>query len=652
MSTTEQPSLDLTRYVPVSMCTIDMHGLIISANAEFLELVGATQEDIQQGLSLHEFMELPKSRNVNDRELPLGQWTMTFERELCCRDGQRFPVLLEFTPLANATDRYLTKVFDLVAHQRTQREALLAAAIIGSSDDAIISKDLDGIIVSWNAGAEKLYGYSASEVIGRPISVLKPTDMADDFPHIISLLQQGKNLTHYETTRIKKDGTRIPVSITYSPIRERSGKIIGASSVAHDITERRQMEEMISKNQELMQQYRRAQEVNRLKSEFLANMSHELRTPLNAIIGFSELIYDELAGPITEEQKDYLGDVLNSSKHLLRLITDVLDLAKIEAGKMTFSPEPVILGDLVDEVCNILRPLTADKQLSLDMKIDAQLGTVTVDPAKLKQVLYNYLSNAIKFTPHDGQIMLRLQAEGQDFFRLEVEDNGVGISSEDLRRLFVEFQQLDGSMIKHYQGTGLGLALTKRIVEAQGGRVGVHSIFGQGSTFFAILPRIAIATPPPEEDDQSESMLSLANQTERPDASSVLIVEDEPKDRRSLIQAFTNAGYRVEVASTGTQAVAQCRQRRFDVITLDLLLPDLSGWEVLRAIRREGLNCEVPVIIVTLIAEKEIGLGFPIHEILNKPVQTEELLASLERAKQEKSTTDRDKEQLYFTPMP
>ncbi|HET8912321.1 MAG TPA: PAS domain S-box protein [Ktedonobacteraceae bacterium] len=637
MSTTEQPSLDLTRYVQVSMCTIDPHGLIISANAAFLDLVGATQEDIQQGLSLHEFMELPRSRNENDQKVPLGQWTMTFERELCCRDGKRFPVQLEFSPLENATDRYLTKVFDLVAHQRAQREALLAAAIIGSSDDAIISKDLDGIIVSWNAGAEKLYGYSASEVIGRSISLLIPPDLADDFPHIMRLLQQGKNLTHHETTRIKKDGTRVPVSITFSPIRESSGKIIGASSVAHDITERRQMEDMISKNQELMQQYRRSQEVNRLKSEFLANMSHELRTPLNAIIGFSELIYDELAGPITEEQKDYLGDVLSSSKHLLRLITDVLDLAKIEAGKMTFLPEPVILNDLVDEVCNILRPLTADKQLSLDMKIDAQLGKVTVDPAKLKQVLYNYLSNAIKFTPPDGQIMLRLQAEGPDFFRLEVEDNGVGINPEDLRRLFVEFQQLDGSMIKHYQGTGLGLALTKRIVEAQGGRVGVHSVFGQGSTFFAILPRIAIATPPLEEDDLSASMLSLANQTERPDASSVLIVEDEPKDRRPLIQAFTNAGYRVEVASTGTQAVAQCRQRRFDVITLDLLLPDLSGWEVLRAIRREGLNCEVPVIIVTLIAEKEIGMGFPIHEILNKPVQMDELFASLERAKLEKT---------------
>ncbi|GAC1347314.1 MAG: hypothetical protein NVSMB27_12460 [Ktedonobacteraceae bacterium] len=329
--------------------------------------------------------------------------------------------------------------------------------------------------------------------------------------------------------------------------------------------------------------------------------------------------------------------MLSSSRHLLQLINDVLDLAKIEAGKMRFQPEPVNLDELVREVQNILRPLTADKRLHMEVEIDSRLGAVTVDPAKLKQVLYNYLSNAIKFTPEEGQVTIRLRAEGEDAFRLEVEDTGKGIQPEDLGLLFVEFQQLDAGLTKQYQGTGLGLALTRRIVEAQGGRVGVHSTPHRGSTFFAILPRIATVTEQrEEEEDVAEAMLFLP---ERPGAPSVLIVEDEPKDRRQLIQAFTEAGYHVEVAATGTQALAQCRQRRFDVITLDLLLPDLSGWQVLRAIRGEDINREVPVIVITLIAEKEVGLGFPIHDLLNKPITLEQLLGSLERIKESQYQT-------------
>jgi PAS domain S-box-containing protein len=626
MSTTEQQILDLIRSGQIAMCLIDLPGHIYQANATFLDLVGATQEDVQTGLSLHEFLNLPQRSPRDEQEPQVGQWMATFERELQRRDGSRLPVLVEFSWLENASDRYVAKIVELVKYQ-----ALHAAAIIESSDDAIIGKDLNGIIVSWNKGAERLYGYRAQEVVGQPISLLIPPELSNDLPGIMSRLQRGERITQHETVRMKKDGTRVAVSVTISPIRESSGTIIGASSIARDITDRQQMEDMIRKNEELVQQYRRVQEVNRLKSEFLANMSHELRTPLNAIIGFTEMIYDGFVGQTSDAQHEYLGDVLSSSRHLLQLISDVLDLAKIEAGKMTFQPEPVDLDELVGEVCNILRPLTAGKRLHMEVEIDSWPGVVTVDPAKLKQVLYNYLSNAIKFTPEEGQITIRMQAEGEDTFRLEVEDSGRGIQPEDLGRLFVEFQQLDAGLTKQYQGAGLGLALTRRIVEAQGGRVGVHSTPHRGSTFFAILPRIApVMVEREEEEDVAEPMFSLPS---RADAPSVLIVEDEPKDRRQLIQAFTEAGYHVEVAATGTQAIAQCRQRRFDVITLDLLLPDLSGWDVLRAIRGEEPNREVPVIVITLIAEKEVGLGFPIHDVLNKPVTLEQIFSSLERIK-------------------
>jgi len=248
------------------------------------------------------------------------------------------------------------------------------------------------------------------------------------------------------------------------------------SSAIRDITERKRLE-------------RRMHEASRLKSEFLANMSHELRTPLNAIVGFSELMYNGKVGSLAEEHREYLGDILASSRHLVQLINDILDLSKIEAGKMEMHPCEVDLRQLIGEVRDILRGLAASKRLHVEIDIAPEVARLMVDPARLKQVLYNYMSNAIKFTPEEGRIAVRATGDGPDLFRIEVEDTGIGVTAENLGRLFVEFQQLDASTAKRYQGTGLGLALTKRIVEAQGGRVEVRSTPQRGSTFSAILPR-------------------------------------------------------------------------------------------------------------------------------------------------------------------
>jgi signal transduction histidine kinase len=234
---------------------------------------------------------------------------------------------------------------------------------------------------------------------------------------------------------------------------------------------------------------RSAQEANRMKSEFLANMSHELRTPLNAIMGFTKLMVHGKVGPVSGQQQEFLSDILKSSDHLLQLINDVLDLAKVEAGKMEFHPEPIDLPQLVGEVRDILRAVAAGKQIRIETAIDSTCIDLELDPGKLKQVLYNYLSNALKFTPDNGRVYIRVRPEGLESFRVEVEDTGIGIRPEDVRNLFTEFRQLDSSASKKYQGTGLGLALTRRIVEAQGGRVGVDSLLGKGSTFLVVLPR-------------------------------------------------------------------------------------------------------------------------------------------------------------------
>jgi signal transduction histidine kinase len=237
---------------------------------------------------------------------------------------------------------------------------------------------------------------------------------------------------------------------------------------------------------------RRAQEANRMKSEFLANMSHELRTPLNAIIGFTKLMVHGKVGPMASNHLEYLRDILSSSNHLLQLINDVLDLAKVEAGKMEFHPEPIDLGQLVGEVRDTLRPVAAAKHIAIDTMIDPACVSLYLDAGKLKQVLYNYLSNALKFTGERGRVQVRAWPEDAHTLRIEVEDSGIGIRPDDLGLLFTEFKQLDSSAAKRYQGTGLGLALTRRIVEAQGGSVGVRSTFGKGSVFHAVLPRAIV----------------------------------------------------------------------------------------------------------------------------------------------------------------
>ena len=232
-----------------------------------------------------------------------------------------------------------------------------------------------------------------------------------------------------------------------------------------------------------------AARANQLKSEFLANMSHELRTPLNAILGFTELILDGHVTPAMPQYQEFLGDILASGRHLLELINDVLDLSKVEAGKLEFHPEPVDVPALIAEVLSVLRPAAAAKSIRLGADTDLGSTEIALDAARFKQVLYNYLSNAVKFTPDGGRVVVRARREAAHAaFRLEVEDSGIGIAPADMGRLFVEFQQLDAGTAKRHAGTGLGLALTKRLVEAQGGSVGVESTVGKGSTFFAIFP--------------------------------------------------------------------------------------------------------------------------------------------------------------------
>ena len=486
--------------------SIDARGSISSWNRGAERLLGYTSSEAI-GLSLralfrpngHELHSDVIERVVN------GGSVDAFEATLQSKDGRPVDVSLTLSPIRARGDGATGAAAiarDIRDRKGLEFAPLRLAAIVASSDDAIISKDLNGIVTSWNAAAERMFGYTAEEMIGRSITTIIPAERMQEEDNVLAHIRAGLPVEHFETVRRHKHGRLIDVSLTVSPIRDGGGRIVGASKIARDVTEHKRLVEAqrlaaameeAAKRQLLEAENRRVQEANRLKGEFVANMSHELRTPLNSIIGFAELIADERLGPLGGRYPEFARTMLNSAQHLLRLINDILDLAKVESGKIELEPQRVVVRDLIEDVTSIIKGIAKERRIRIAIDVDPSVEALHLDPIRLKQVLYNYLSNAIKFSRDGAEVILRVRPEGAEQFRIEVQDFGIGIRPEDFGRLFVEFQQLDATPSKQFQGTGLGLALTKRIIEAQGGTVGVQSEAGAGSTFYATLPRTVTA---------------------------------------------------------------------------------------------------------------------------------------------------------------
>jgi len=485
--------------------TMGADGRVLEFNPAAERVFGFTRAEAV-GKELAELIIPPQLRDVHRRGLAhylkTGEGPVIGKRiEIVGvrKDGSTISVELAITAVKiESAPIFVAYLRDITDRKSNEESSRRLAAIVESSDDAIVSKDLNGIITSWNAGAARLFGYTAEEAIKKPITIIVPPDRYHEEQQILDRIHSGERVDHLDTVRRRKDGTLVNVSLSVSPVKNSDGRVIGASKIARDIREHKRLlderrvaaaNEEAARREVLEVQNRRIQEAARLKSEFVANMSHELRTPLNSILGFAELMADARFGPLPDRYQQFANVMHSSAQHLLQLINDILDLAKVESGKIDFQAEPVDLPQLVSETTEIIGGLALKRKIEVTVDVDPALGIVHLDPIRLKQVLYNYLSNAIKFTPEGGLVAVRVRPEERDCFRIEVEDNGIGIKPDDLHRLFIEFQQLDASTAKRFAGSGLGLALTKRLVEAQGGRVGVHSVFGSGSTFFATLPR-------------------------------------------------------------------------------------------------------------------------------------------------------------------
>jgi len=362
--------------------------------------------------------------------------------------------------------------------------------------------DREGVVRRFNQAVCNLLRSTPDQVLGRKAWDFVAPDQRESFRQaMMERIATASETGPFECEYLLDDGSRITVEVRENLIRGDREAVTGVVRSLLDATERnlaaaaaRKVSEyameLRNKNEQLARALEAARLATEAKSRFLAGVSHELRTPLNGIIGFSELMYDAKLGPVSEDHKDVLGDILTSARHLLQLINDILDLSKVEAGRMEFHPEPSRIDALVFEVRDVVRPLAERKRIQLTLAVPRDL-TAVIDPSRFKQVLYNYLSNAVKFTPEDGRVEVRVSRQENSSFRLEVEDTGIGIPPDEIAKLFQEFQQLPNSR-KAEQGTGLGLALTRHIVEAQGGTVSVRSQPGRGSVFSAMFPLVSI----------------------------------------------------------------------------------------------------------------------------------------------------------------
>ncbi|HTK53307.1 MAG TPA: ATP-binding protein [Gemmatimonadaceae bacterium] len=418
----------------------------------------------------------------------------------------------------------------------THPEAWLAA-IVESSDDAIVGKSLDGVIRSWNEGARRVFGYDADEIVGQRVYRLIPPELHHEEPTIVARLLRGERVDHFETVRLRKDGKRIDVSLSVSPIRNAAGEIIGAAKVARDVTEAKRLqraehdlleqlqeltteleqqveeaqslqEEVEQANNELVQSLadtesaweqaetarrdaddarRIAQEANAAKSRFLATMSHELRTPLNAIVGYVELLEIGVQGPLTQAQRDALARIRRSGATLHRLIEDVLSFARLEAGKLEYRYEEVVLDEFVAALEGFIAPRLVQKHLEYHFDPSGANVAVSMDRDKVEQILLNLLSNAVKFTD-EGCIEVRAHLD-DEMFRIDVSDTGRGVREEFIDTIFQPFVQADRSLSRTIEGTGLGLSISRELARAMGGDVTVESVAGEGSTFTLRLPR-------------------------------------------------------------------------------------------------------------------------------------------------------------------
>jgi len=550
------------------------------------------------------------------------------------------------------TEQALTAVGDAATAfplKDAERAGALLAAIVASSDDAIISKTLEGTVTSWNAAAERVFGYSATEMVGQSITQIIPLELRYEEDEILAKLRRGERIERYETVRVRKDGTKLDISLTISPIRDSRGTIVGAAKIAHDITARRRAERELQAREAQLAKLAaerefflaseraarsEAERLSHIKDEFLATLSHELRTPLNAIQGWAHLLRERKT--TSEDLERGLEIIERNVRVQAQIVNDLLDMSRITSGKVHLEVQPLYLHEMVNNAIEAVRQSAVAKNIRIQPLLDTRIGLVRGDPNRLQQVLWNLLSNAIKFTPKGGRVQIVLERVNSHA-EICVEDSGIGIPVEFLSHVFERFRQADAATTRRYGGLGLGLSIVKSLVELHGGTVRAKSPGeNQGSTFIVSLPISHVSTeehePIARRMDPTESLEAV--ELPRLDDVRVLIVDDEADGRALIARILEGRGAKPVCVSGAERALEVLSQGRFDVLLSDIGMPDMDGLELIRRVRHldQSMSGRLPAIAITAYVRPEdrqrsLLAGFHMH--LSKPLEARELIASI-----------------------
>ncbi|MET3134514.1 PAS domain S-box-containing protein [Oxalobacteraceae bacterium GrIS 1.11] len=574
------------------------------------------------------------------------------------KDGSRFPAVVSVTGLRDAggtvlgylligtdnTARKEVEAQQAVLDQRLRDQQFYTRSLIESNIDALMMTDPQGIISDVNQQMVALTGRSRDELIGAPSKNFFTDPVLADAA-IKRVLKENK-VRNYELTVRALNGQETVVSYNAAVFHDRNRNVQGVFAAARDVTERKRFELALhEKNLEL-------EHASRMKSEFLATMSHELRTPLNAIIGFSEALRDGLIGALSVRQREYIGDIFSSGQHLLSLINDILDLSKVEAGMMALELDAVDLPGLLSNSLSIVKEKAATQHISLALDLAADLGEMQLDVRKTKQIIYNLLSNAVKFGAEGSRVILSARRvareqvgllpgawpvynfaladnEFQQFIEIRVSDCGIGISASNMGKLFQAFTQIDSSLARKFEGTGLGLAMVKQLTELHGGTVAVASAEGEGARFAVWLPLRATAPAATATATATATTSAVAIALPETTARIVLVVEDDARTADLMRLLLEAEGFTVLIAANAEAALALAPQHMLSLITLDLILPGIDGWEFLLRIREIDSLARVPVVVISGKVDSNIALTMGAAAVLQKPISRGQLKTSL-----------------------